>query len=84
MGLEIELEKQIPSEAGLGGGSSDAAATLWAANRLWGISWSNQRLAELSAELGSDIPWFFLMARGLCAVAANSLKRSMAFLHSLW
>ncbi len=65
MGLEIELEKKIPSEAGLGGGSSDAAATLWAANRLWGISWSNQRLAELSAELGSDIPWFFLDGPGI-------------------
>lgn len=64
-GLAIELEKEIPSGAGLAGGSSDAAATLMAAAELWGIDWPMDRLAELAAELGSDIPWFFAQAPGL-------------------
>ncbi len=58
-GLTIRLEKHIPSGAGLGGGSSDAAATFLAAVKLWNLDWSLDQLATLSAELGSDIPWFF-------------------------
>lgn len=58
-GLDIELVKRIPSGAGLGGGSSDAAAALRAAARLWGLDWPATRLAEIGARLGSDIPWFF-------------------------
>lgn len=66
-GLAVELEKEIPSGAGLAGGSSDAAATLRAAVRLWNLDWSTEQLAALSAELGSDIPWFFLRSPGLVA-----------------
>lgn len=66
-GVAIELEKEIPSGAGLAGGSSDAAATLRAAARLWNLDWSTEQLAALSAELGSDIPWFFLRSPGLVA-----------------
>jgi 4-diphosphocytidyl-2-C-methyl-D-erythritol kinase len=58
-GLRVELVKQIPSGAGLGGGSSDAAAVLRAAADVWGIEWPVERLAELGASLGSDVPWFF-------------------------
>lgn len=58
-GLDIELVKRIPSGAGLGGGSSDAAAVLRAAARLWGLDWPAARLAGIGARLGSDIPWFF-------------------------
>ncbi|MCE9631968.1 MAG: 4-(cytidine 5'-diphospho)-2-C-methyl-D-erythritol kinase [Planctomycetia bacterium] len=58
-GLEIELVKRIPSGAGLGGGSSDAAAVLMAAARLWNLDWPAERLARLAAEIGSDVPWFF-------------------------
>jgi 4-diphosphocytidyl-2-C-methyl-D-erythritol kinase len=58
-GLSIELVKQIPSGAGMGGGSSDAAAVLLAAADVWGIDWPQERLAELGAEIGSDVPWFF-------------------------
>lgn len=57
--LEIELVKRIPSGAGLGGGSSDAAAVLRAAARLWRLDWPVPRLAGIGARLGSDIPWFF-------------------------
>jgi len=58
-GLAIELIKEIPSGAGLGGGSSDAAAVLMAASRVWGLNWPGERLAAIGAEIGSDIPWFF-------------------------
>lgn len=58
-GLEIDLLKQIPSGAGLGGGSSDAAAVMQAAADAWNIGWSIERLAALGATIGSDVPWFF-------------------------
>lgn len=58
-GLDIDLVKEIPSGAGLGGGSSDAAAVLMAAARLWNVDWPGARLAELGARIGSDVPWFF-------------------------
>ena len=57
-GADIRLIKHIPPGAGLGGGSSDAAATLLAINRLWGLNLSAQRLAELAVKLGSDVPLF--------------------------
>ncbi len=58
-GASIRLIKHIPIGAGLGGGSSDAAATLIALNRLWELRWPRSRLAEVGAVLGSDVPFFF-------------------------
>ena len=57
-GADIRLTKRIPSAAGLGGASSDAAGALVAATVAWGLQWPLPRLAELAAELGSDIPYF--------------------------
>lgn len=57
-GLQITLHKRIPSQAGLGGGSSDAAATLLAVNDLFGLHLSLARLNEIGAALGSDVPFF--------------------------
>jgi 4-diphosphocytidyl-2-C-methyl-D-erythritol kinase len=58
-GLEISLEKHIPTEAGLGGGSADAAATIYAVNRLYGLDLSTGVMAETGLEIGSDMPFFF-------------------------
>ena len=57
-GLHVLLHKRIPSQAGLGGGSSDAAATLLAVNDLFGLALSLSRLAEIGAALGADVPFF--------------------------
>ncbi|WP_417849773.1 4-(cytidine 5'-diphospho)-2-C-methyl-D-erythritol kinase [Thalassoglobus sp.] len=57
-GAIIKLLKRIPSEAGMGGGSSDAAATLVALNQLWGLNLSQEKLHQLAASLGSDLNFF--------------------------
>lgn len=59
IGLDIQLTKRIPMGAGLGGGSSDAAATILGINRLLNVGWSAARMAEIGQELGSDVPFFF-------------------------
>lgn len=65
-GAELTLLKRIPSAAGLGGGSSDAAAALVAANLAWGLDWPRARLAELAAQLGSDVPFFLEGGMAVC------------------
>ena len=57
-GLEIDLVKRVPAGAGLGGGSSDAAAVLRGAARAWGLDWHRERLAAIGATIGSDVPFF--------------------------
>ena len=57
-GVRILLRKRIPVAAGLAGGSSNAAATLWALNRLWNCGFDDQELKALAAQLGSDIAFF--------------------------
>lgn len=64
--LHIHLEKQIPIEAGLGGGSSNAATTLYALNELSGSPYSDAELAAMGAELGSDVPFFFSSGTAYC------------------
>jgi 4-diphosphocytidyl-2-C-methyl-D-erythritol kinase len=57
-GVKIHLEKKIPLAAGLGGGSGNAATTLLALNELWGNPLTPEKLSEIAASLGSDIPFF--------------------------
>ncbi|WP_131110053.1 4-(cytidine 5'-diphospho)-2-C-methyl-D-erythritol kinase [Sulfuricystis thermophila] len=58
LGATIYLEKHIPMGGGLGGGSSDAATTLIALDRLWGLNLSRERLQEIGLRLGADVPVF--------------------------
>jgi 4-diphosphocytidyl-2-C-methyl-D-erythritol kinase len=62
----FDLYKRIPVQAGLGGGSSDAAAALVLANAAWGIGYSLRRLAELAEEVGSDVPFFMSGGAAVC------------------
>ena len=57
-GVHISVRKEIPAQAGMGGGSSDAATCLLALNRLWGLRLSTQQLATLGVKLGADVPFF--------------------------
>ena len=57
-GVDIAIDKQVPSGAGMGGGSSDAATVLLALNRLWDLRWPRERLQELAVSLGADVPFF--------------------------
>ncbi|MDR5812275.1 4-(cytidine 5'-diphospho)-2-C-methyl-D-erythritol kinase [Caballeronia sp. LZ033] len=57
-GVDIEIDKRLPMGAGLGGGSSDAATTLLALNRLWGVDLSREILQNLGLQLGADVPFF--------------------------
>lgn len=58
VGLDIVLAKRIPMGAGLGGGSSDAAATIMGLNRILGLRWSRELMAQVGQTLGSDVPFF--------------------------
>lgn len=60
LGVSIHVEKKIPSGAGMGGGSSDAATTLMGLNRLWNLGLSKEKLMEIAPKLGADVPFFLL------------------------
>jgi len=65
-GARVQLLKRIPSAAGLGGGSSDAAAALLAGNAGWQLNWPRRALLPLAAELGSDVPFFLARSAAVC------------------
>ncbi|GHA91551.1 4-(cytidine 5'-diphospho)-2-C-methyl-D-erythritol kinase [Modicisalibacter luteus] len=72
LGADIQLQKRLPMGGGLGGGSSDAATTLLALDRLWGLELGLERLAELGLQLGADVPVF---VRGRAAWAEGIGER---------
>ena len=83
-GARIELTKAIPAQAGLAGGSSDAAAALVALDRLWDLRLSPERRDALAAELGSDVPFFQYAPAAVCRgrgerVEAVPLKQTYHF-----
>ena len=60
LGVTINVTKKIPSGAGMGGGSSDAATTFMGLNRLWNLGLSKEELIEMAPKLGADVPFFLL------------------------
>jgi 4-diphosphocytidyl-2-C-methyl-D-erythritol kinase len=84
-GASIKLHKKIPHGAGLGGGSSDAAATLRALNQLFETRLSPQKLAELGSAIGSDVPFFLFESAALCTgrgeiVQSTQLRKKLSIL----
>ena len=71
----FQLYKRIPLQAGLGGGSSDAAAALVLANAAWGIDYPINRLMTLSAEVGSDVPFFLAGGPAVCRGRGERVQR---------
>ena len=74
-GLEIRITKRIPSEAGLGGGSADAAAVLRALNNHYGNPLSILALAELGAQVGSDVPFCVVGGTVMCEGRGERLRK---------
>jgi len=73
-GADIILEKRIPAQAGLGGGSSDAALVLLLLNELWDVRLTREELAEIGAELGSDVPLFLSGFPVICRGRGEQLE----------
>ncbi|HEY4761988.1 MAG TPA: 4-(cytidine 5'-diphospho)-2-C-methyl-D-erythritol kinase [Thermoguttaceae bacterium] len=82
-GAKLRLIKRIPSAAGLGGGSSDAAAAIMAANIGWGLNWPINKLARLAATLGSDVPFFLVGAPAICRGRGEQVEQvdALGMLH---
>jgi 4-diphosphocytidyl-2-C-methyl-D-erythritol kinase len=84
-GLRIKLHKKIPHGAGLGGGSSDAAATLRALNQLFETNLSREELAQLGSAIGSDVAFFLFESAAVCKgrgeiVSPMKLKEKLSIL----
>lgn len=70
----IHLDKKVPTGAGLGGGSSNAATALWAANQFSGCLATEKELQEWSSEIGSDVPFFFSHGAAYCTGRGEVVK----------
>ena len=70
----MKLIKRIPAAAGLGGASSDAAAALIAGNFAWGLNWPLDRLLQIAAQLGSDVPFFLTRGAAVCRGRGEQLE----------
>jgi 4-diphosphocytidyl-2-C-methyl-D-erythritol kinase len=75
LGAHVRLVKRIAAAAGLGGGSSDAAAALGLGNREWGLNWNHERLASVAAELGSDVPFFIFSGAAICRGCGERIEQ---------
>src|SRR5262245_22625023 len=73
-GLDIELRKRIPMGAGLGGGSSDAAATIIGLNLLLRLGWSPTQMADVGQSLGSDVPFFLFAPSSFVAGRGETIR----------
>src|SRR5690625_3509113 len=75
LGAYIKIDKEIPVSAGLGGGSSDAAAVLRGLNRLWSLNIPVEELAALGATIGSDVPFCVYNRTGLAKGRGERIER---------
>ena len=82
-GAEIRLSKCIPVSSGLGGGSSDAAATLLGLNQLWGSPLAMEELEEIALSIGADVP-FFLLQRPAVARGIGEILKPIEGFPSFW
>jgi len=82
-GIEVDLRKRIPMGAGLGGGSSDAAATIIGLNQLLQLNWSMTQMTEVGQSLGSDVP-FFLYGPTAIVSGRGETVRSIAIEGTRW
>ena len=83
-GISIHLDKVIPHGAGLGGGSSDAAAVLMGLNILWKLSWTREGLAELGQEIGSDVPLFLHPSPSLITGRGERVEPSSVLINAVF
>jgi 4-diphosphocytidyl-2-C-methyl-D-erythritol kinase len=74
VGIEVELRKRIPMGAGLGGGSSDAAATILGLSRLLKLGWSGAKMAEVGQALGSDVAFFLFAPSAIVTGRGEQVK----------
>ena len=77
-GVRIELNKVIPDQKGLGGGSSNAAATLIALNKFWNLNCTQEEIMDLALTLGSDVP-FFIFGKTAWAEGRGEILREFSY-----
>ena len=82
-GAHIGVHKSVPAQAGMGGGSSDAASTLLALNRLWGLKFTREQLTVIGLSLGADVP-FFLGGRNAWVEGIGEKMTPMTLPSSRW
>jgi 4-diphosphocytidyl-2-C-methyl-D-erythritol kinase len=78
LGMDVQMIKRIPSSAGLGGASSNAAAAMIAANALWNLELSRQQLFDAAAEIGSDVPFFLEGGMAICRGRGEKIEAIQA------
>ncbi|MDE7304261.1 MAG: 4-(cytidine 5'-diphospho)-2-C-methyl-D-erythritol kinase [Oscillospiraceae bacterium] len=76
IGIHISIEKHIPSEAGLGGGSSDGAAVIVGMNKLYGTNLSDKQLCEIGIRVGADVPFCIIGGTKLCCGIGEDISPS--------
>jgi 4-diphosphocytidyl-2-C-methyl-D-erythritol kinase len=82
---EYHLIKRVPVEAGLGGGSSNAASVLWGLNQLTGAKFDTETLKEWASALGSDVPFFFSQGTAYCTGKGEKVQEKLPLnRQSLW
>ena len=84
LGVDIALDKRIPLGGGLGGGSSDAATTLLALNRLWHLGLSRARLMQIGLALGADVPVFIFGENAFAEGVVSSCRPILCRMRGMW